>query len=106
MINNVSLQSNGTLISFTEAKNGVTALNEGLPATILPANPNRMYASFVVKSKSPVTFFFGNRNNGDYDKGIPLNPEGTFEINLMNLYRGEVSAICENEAKISWVECE
>jgi hypothetical protein len=105
MINNS--QSSVGLVSFTQCKNDVTVLNEDVPTQILDANSERLYASFVIESRSIVTIFLGDRNAGNIERGIPLKPGGSFEINLSNLYRGKVSALCQEDgAKISWTECQ
>ncbi len=109
MINNLSnfqaTQSNIT--SFNKCSNKSVTVNSATVATdVCAANPKRLYAAFVNNSTALVVLVLGDRNAGAIDKGIPLNPGGSFEINITNLYRGRITAFAESDAKISVVECE
>lgn len=98
--------SQAGLISYSSCKNMVVTVTKETSVDLLPANQNRIYAAFINNSAVPVTLILGERSEGSIDKGIPLNPSGSYELNLLNLYRGKVSVtVVEDEAKISIVEC-
>ncbi len=95
-----------TLTSFSKCINKVLVLTGGNASVdVLPANPKRLYSALINSSENPITLILGERSEGAIDKGIPLNPGGSFEINLMNLYRGKIAALSEKNTKISFVEC-
>jgi len=108
MITNVSnLQIPATApISFTKCSNNVVTLPANTAVEIVNENTKRLYAAFINNSKHPISLILGERTAGTMERGILLNPGGSFEINLMNLYRGKVSALCLSTAKLSFVECE
>lgn len=95
-----------SVTSFNKCSNKVTSILADTSVDIVAANSKRLYAAFINNSEVPITLILGERSDGTIDKGIPLSPGGSFEINLMNLYRGKVSAISDEKAKLSWVECE
>ncbi len=92
--------------SFYKCTNKVTLLAANTPVLIAKGNSKRGYGVFVNNSDSLITLILGEIDKGDIDEGIPLNPGGSFEITLINLYKGAISAISSSAAKISWVECE
>lgn len=107
MINNppVTSASQSSPVSFSKCFNKETLLVANTPVVIAKGNFKRLYGVFVNNSNKPITLILGEIDKGDIDKGIPLNPGGSFEITSINLYKGAVSAVCSGTAKISWVEC-
>ena len=104
MITNQSLPS--PITSFSKCSNKVLPIPKNTFLEVLPVNPNRLYAAFINMSTASVTLILGERSDGSITKGIPLTPGGSFEINLINLYRGKVSITAERDAQISFIECE
>jgi hypothetical protein len=105
MINNPpNIQLTSGFEPFSTCINRSTSIDANSTVEIVGDNPNRMYAAFINVSTSPVTLILGARNDGNIDKGIPINPGGSFEINSENLYRGKISVVAVKAAKISWVE--
>lgn len=94
-----------SVTSFNKCANKVTAITKKTPVEVVAPNSKRLYAAFVNNSDYPATLILGNTESANIDKGILLNPGGSFEITLINLYRGRVSAVSEEDGKISWVEC-
>ena len=66
--------------------------------TVLSANPNRRLAVFV--NDSDTVIYLSLSSTAALNEGIRLNANGgMYEINLMNLYTGEVSAISSADSK-------
>lgn len=109
MINNPTInnQQKTNLVAFYKCINNVTELKSEEAKSIISANLKRLYAVFINNTSTTITLILGEPNSGSVERGIILNPYGgSYEINLSNLYRGKISAVCEIDAKLSWVECE
>ncbi len=66
--------------------------------TVLSANANRNFAVFVNDSDTAIYLSFSS--TAVLNEGIRLNANGgLYEINLMNLYKGPVTAICSVAGK-------
>lgn len=73
---------------------------------LLKADENRAYAAIINDSDCTITLVLGEAANAALNKGIILKPHGgSFEICLLNLYLGAVSAIAEKSCQLSFVEC-
>lgn len=65
---------------------------------VIVANASRKFAQFV--NDSDEVIYLALSATAVMNEGIRLNANGgSFEINLMNLYTGEVSAICASGTK-------
>lgn len=70
---------------------------------ILPANTDRGYASFVNDSDEDI--YLGLGVAAVMNRGKRLNANGgSFEINLTDLFKGAVNAICSSGGKIITVD--
>jgi len=85
------------LASFSSATS--TKVSVGTTSTtVLSANPNRRLAVFVNDSDTEI--YLSLSSTAVLNEGIRLNANGgLYEINLMNLYTGEVSAISSADSK-------
>jgi hypothetical protein len=103
MINNVSAGESSN--KFTTCTNDEKSIPANARTEILNANPNRKYSAFINTSNVDITLILGDTNQGGINKGIILNPHGSYEINANNLYLGKVTAIAAFASKLSFVEC-
>jgi len=70
---------------------------------VLPANIGRKYASFV--NDSPEVIYLSLGREAMPGEGIRLNPEGGwYEMDVTNLYLGDVYAVSTGEGNLSIVE--
>jgi len=89
----------GKATSFTTSN--VTVGNTS--TLVLAANADRKVASFV--NDSDETIYLSRGNAAELHKGIRLNANGgSFEISGVNLYTGNIYAICESGGKVLCVE--
>jgi hypothetical protein len=71
---------------------------------ILPANPNRLQVTLTNKSDTE-DIFIGYSNNLTQGREICLKRGGgSYEINLSNLYRGDIFAIAASPVGLSGIE--
>ena len=88
------LKTQITLVASSVAvatRAGVVVAN--VDTTVLAANPNRQFAVFVNDGDEPI--YLALTDTAAMNQGLRLNAAGgAYEINLTNLYTGEVSAIC------------
>ncbi|MBD1925763.1 hypothetical protein H6F74_05630 [Trichocoleus sp. FACHB-90] len=98
---------------FDSANNTKLPLLANTAVQVLPANPNRKYAAIVVSSDAEITIALGGQTDSNtgvvtgvvIGEGIPLLGRGkSYEITSINLYTGQVSAICSVAASLSIVE--
>jgi hypothetical protein len=107
MINNPTSQTSSAETStFDKCTNSEITVGANAPVTILKANPKRAYAALINNSAFDITLILGSNKDGAINKGIILKPRGgSFEITAVNLYIGQVTAICASETNITFVEC-
>ncbi|MEH1838135.1 MAG: hypothetical protein V7L20_05105 [Nostoc sp.] len=103
MINNVSAIEKSN--KFATCVNDDKSLSANVKTEILKANPNRKYAAFINTSSVDITLILGDTDQGGINKGIILNPRGSYEINSNNLYLGKIVAAALFTCKLSFVEC-
>ncbi|MEH2425866.1 MAG: hypothetical protein V7K48_34695 [Nostoc sp.] len=103
MLNNSP--TNTFVNKFEHCINSYKSLVKNIATEIIPANKTRAYACFVNNSFTEITLILGNPNEGTINKGIVINPAGSYEITNLNLYLGKVSAISASDCQLSYVEC-
>ena len=103
MINNVSPAEKSN--KFATCTNDEKSLSANVKAEILKTNPNRKYAALINTSGVDITLILGDTDQGGINKGIILNPRGSYEINANNLYLGKIVAVALSTCKLSFVEC-
>lgn len=90
---------------FSECQNNSIALAAKAAETVLKAN-KRAYAAFINNSNVDITLVLGAKDKAAIGKGIIIKSfGGSYEINQINLYVGDVSAIAESACSLSFVEC-
>lgn len=95
------LADQGTQISFSTDFNWDVNSESAL---ILPANPNRLQATFVNTSLEHEIFLSYNPVAA-VGRGIALmRGGGSYEINSSNLYRGAISAVSTGNATLTAIE--
>jgi hypothetical protein len=106
MINNVGgLTSNPLASSFSKCTNSKVNLVANLAVGILSSNSKRMYAAFINNGQADITLVLDDKSKAVIDEGIVIKGGGgSFEISLLNLYTGKVSAISAGIAQLSFVE--
>lgn len=102
MINNVT---NTSIAVFNNCNSSDKSLIANAATEILAAKSERRYAAFINNSPVKITLVLGETNKTALNKGIVLNPGGSYEINANNLYVGAVSAIAQTACKLIFVEC-
>lgn len=106
MINNVAgLVPNTSLSSFSKCTNSKVNLISNTPVGILTSNSKRMYAAFINNGEADVTLVLEDKSKAVINEGIILKGHGgSYEITLLNLYTGKVSAISAFSTQLSCVE--
>jgi hypothetical protein len=106
MINNVpGLISNSSIPSFSKCRNSKVNLTANTPVGILNSNSKRVYAAFINNGEVDITLVLDDKSKAVIDEGIIIKGGGgSFEITLLNLYTGKVSAISANTTQLSFVE--
>jgi hypothetical protein len=95
------LADQGTQISFSTDFNWDVNSESAL---ILPANPNRLQATFVNTSLEHEVYLSYNPV-AVAGRGIALmRGGGSYEINSFNLYRGAISAVSTGDATLTAIE--
>jgi hypothetical protein len=95
------LADQGTQISFSTDFNWLVSQQSAL---ILPANPNRLQATFINTSLEHEVYLSYNPV-AVAGRGITLmRGGGSYEINSSNLYRGAISAVASGAASLSAIE--
>lgn len=72
---------------------------------VLDNNPNRKSALIQNLSTNQITLQLSDVVGAAIGKGIILFPGGSYEINLLNLHAGRVSAISAAESEIGVTDC-
>jgi hypothetical protein len=106
MINNVAgLTSNSSITSFSKCINSKVGLIANTPTGIFNSNSKRVYAAFINNGQVDITLVLDDKSKTVIDEGIIIKGGGgSFEITLLNLYTGKVSAISANTTQLSFVE--
>lgn len=90
---------------FTSAIGKKEILTAGTPLSVLDPNPNREYVSLVLTTAGSVTVLFGSVASGLVGEGIVLTGKGSnYEITKNNPYKGEISAISDDDVELSILE--
>jgi hypothetical protein len=106
MINNVTgLISNSSVSSFSKCTNSKINLTANTPIGVLSSNSKRMYAAFINNGQTDITLVLDDKSKALIDEGIVIKGYGgSYEISLLNLYTGKVSAISQSITQLSFVE--
>ncbi|MCV3213022.1 hypothetical protein OGM63_05685 [Plectonema radiosum NIES-515] len=106
MINNVAgLISSSSVSSFSKSINSKVNLTPNTPVGILNSNSKRKYAAFINNSQVDITLVLEDKSKAIIDEGIVIKGYGgSYEITLLNLYTGKVSAISAAITHLSFVE--
>ncbi len=106
MINNVAgLISNSSITSFSKCRNSKVNLTANTPTGILNSNSKRVYAAFINNGEVDITLVLDDKSKAVIDEGIIIKGNGgSYEITLLNLYTGKVSAISASITQLSFVE--
>lgn len=106
MINNVAgLTSNSSVSSFSKCTNSKVNLIANTPVGILSSNSKRMYAAFINTGETDITLVLEDKSKAAINEGIVIKGYGgSYEITLINLYTGKVSAISASATQLSFVE--
>lgn len=106
MINNVAaLISNASIATFSKCNNGKVNLIANTAVGILGSNSKRMYAALINNGQVDITLVLEDKAKAVLDEGIVIKGNGgSFEITLLNLYTGKVSAISATATQLSFVE--
>jgi len=103
MINNFTGLS--SLIKFSKSINKKIDLAANNASEVLGSNPKRMYAAFINNGKADITLVLGDKLKAVINEGIILKGNGgSYEITLLNLYTGKVSAISASAIQLSFVD--
>lgn len=106
MINNVpGLISNSSFPSFSKCTNSKVNLTANTPVGILTSNSKRKYAAFINNGQTDITLVLEDKSKAVIEEGIVIKGcGGSYEITLLNLYTGKVSAISASIVQLSFVE--
>jgi hypothetical protein len=64
-----------------------------------------MYAAFINNGQTDITLVLDDKSKALIDEGIVIKGYGgSYEISLLNLYTGKVSAISASITQLSFVE--
>lgn len=104
MINNLA-DFSSSLSKFSRAANKKVDLIANNALAICDINPKRMYAAFVNNGDTDITLVFDDKSKAVIEAGIIIKGHGgSYEITLLNLYIGKVSAISAFPTQLSIVE--
>ncbi|MGI8503004.1 MAG: hypothetical protein ACR2LR_17985 [Hassallia sp.] len=104
MLNNLPGLSS-TLSKFSNSRNKKIDLIANNASALLDANPKRMYAAFINNGEDDITLVLQDKSRAVINEGIILKGHGgSYEITLLNLYTGKVSAISASAIQLSFVE--
>lgn len=104
MINNLPGLSS-TLSKFSKSINKKIDLIANNASTVLDANPKRMYGAFVNNNDADITLVFDDKSKAALEAGIVIKGNGgSYEITLLNLYTGKISAISASTTQLSFTE--
>ena len=104
MINNLAGLSSANS-KFSKSTNKKIDLIANNASAVLDINPKRMYGAFVNNGDSDITLVFEDKSKAVLEAGIVIKGNGgSYEITLLNLYTGKVSAISASTAQLSLIE--
>lgn len=104
MINNLPGLSS-TLSKFEKSTNKKIDLIPNNAVSVFDSNPKRMYAAFVNNGDNDITLVFDDKSKAVLEAGIIIKGNGgSYEINLLSLYIGKISAISATRTQLSCVE--
>jgi len=106
MINNPALTPNTSVAKFSKCVNDKATLAANIAIAVINNNPKRMYAAFINNGQDDITLTLDDKLKAVIDEGIVIRGNGgSYEITLINLYIGKVSAISAINSQLSFVEC-
>jgi len=104
MLNNLPGLSS-TLSKFSKSTNKKIDLIANSASEVISSNPKRMYAAFINNGEADITLVLEDKSKAVINEGIILKGHGgSYEITLLNLYTGKVSAISALPIQLSFVE--
>jgi len=104
MLNNLP-GLNSALSKFSKSTNKKIDLIANNASEVLNSNPERMYSAFINNGQADITLVLENKSKAVIGEGIILKGNGgSYEITLLNLYTGKVSAISTSATQLSFVE--
>ena len=93
------------LIPYTKGTNRGINLIANTSLQIAPVNLTRIYLIIVNLTDVPVWLSLG-QNTAALNQGMPLfNKRSYFEVSKEALFRGQISAISDSPASLSFTEC-
>lgn len=106
MINNIAgVTPTPSLSSFSKCVNNKIDLVANTPIAVLGNNSKRMYAAFINNSSTDITLVLGDKLKAVVGEGIIIKGYGgSYEITLINLYTGKISAISASATQLSFTE--